>query len=465
MKPLQEVNIFYRHLQAWFFAVYLKLMKLEKFLQYIDLRNEVEEYTKIHEEIEKGIVFKGTNLWVLVFAIIVASVGLNMNSTAVIIGAMLISPLMGPINGMGYSVATYDLPLFRRSLKNFGFAVIASLFASTLYFAISPVSTAHSELLARTSPTIYDVLIALFGGLAGIVAISSRLKGNVIPGVAIATALMPPLCTAGYGLATFQFSFFFGAFYLFTINTVFIALSSVLVSQFFQFPITADIPPARKTRINQIIWTVIIITLLPSIYFGFLLVENEEFGQNAQKFTRNVSVVEGSFLLRHEVNQSEKNIVLIYGGAKLDSIQKYQILSKAKDFSLDGARITIEQGFATDIESDGENAKLQSQINALNNQLREKEVKIDSFYRFYETGSDLISELRVLYSEIEEVTVAHGHRYNDDGSKSSETLVVVYHQSEDFPSLQERQTITDWIRKRMKKSSAMVLFRNNLLLP
>ena len=142
---------------------------------------------------------------------------------------MLISPLMGPINGMGYSIATYNMPLFRKAVKNFSFAVAASLIASTLYFAISPVSTAHSELLARTSPTIYDVLIALFGGLAGIVAISSKSKGNVIPGVAIATALMPPLCTAGYGLATWQFNFFFGAFYLFTINTVFIAMASVAV--------------------------------------------------------------------------------------------------------------------------------------------------------------------------------------------------------------------------------------------
>src|SRR5674476_666630 len=171
------------------------------------------------------------------FAVVVASVGLNMNSTAVIIGAMLISPIMGPINGMGYSIATYNFPLLRQSIKNFSFAVALSLIASTIYFAISPISTAHSELLARTSPTVYDVLIALFGGMAGIVAISSKNKGTVIPGVAIATALMPPLCTAGYGLATGQFIYFFGAFYLFTINAVFIAISSILISQILKFPI------------------------------------------------------------------------------------------------------------------------------------------------------------------------------------------------------------------------------------
>ena len=155
-------------------------MALKEFLSYFNIRSEMEDYESIHAEIEKGVVFRGTNLWILIFAIVVASIGLNMNSTAVIIGAMLISPLMGPINGMGYSLATYDFILFRKSLKNFTFAVGASLVTSTLYFAVTPVSTAHSEILARTSPTIYDVIIALFGGLAGIVAISSKMKGNVI---------------------------------------------------------------------------------------------------------------------------------------------------------------------------------------------------------------------------------------------------------------------------------------------
>jgi len=220
--------------------------RVDKLLQWFDLRSEMESYDTIHENIESGIVFRGTNLWVLMFAIVVASVGLNMNSTAVIIGAMLISPLMGPINGMGYSLATYDFQLFRRSLKNFSFAVGVSLLTSALYFLLSPLNEAHSELLARTSPTIYDVIIALFGGLAGIVAMSSRLKGNVIPGVAIATALMPPICTAGYGLATLQLNFFFGALYLFTINTVFIAFAALIVCQFLKFPIRSIVDPARK---------------------------------------------------------------------------------------------------------------------------------------------------------------------------------------------------------------------------
>ena len=247
------------------------------------------------------------------FAIVVASVGLNMNSPAVIIGAMLISPLMGPINGMGYSIATYNLDLFRRALKNFSFAVFVSLAASTAYFALSPISTAHSELLARTSPTIYDVLIALFGGLAGIIALSTKQKGNVIPGVAIATALMPPLSTAGYGLATGQFDFFFGAIYLFTINTVFIALSSVVVSQLLKFPIRTDIAEKQKRKINQWISLVIVLIIVPSIYFGYDLVQKEKFNENAKRYVANISIYEGNYLLHNEVNPAKKQIRLVSG--------------------------------------------------------------------------------------------------------------------------------------------------------
>jgi len=239
-----------------------------RIINFLSIKTELENFDKILEEIKKGIIFKGTNLWILIFAIVVASVGLNMNSTAVIIGAMLISPLMGPINGIGFSIATYNFALLRESLKNFGYAVGISLIASTGYFLLTPISSAHSELLARTYPTIYDVLIALFGGFAGIVAISSRNKGNVIPGVAIATALMPPLCTAGYGLATLQFNFFYGAFYLFTINTVFIAIASMLVSKLLKFPISNIIDPSKKKRINRLIYLIIFLVFIPSIYLG-----------------------------------------------------------------------------------------------------------------------------------------------------------------------------------------------------
>ena len=176
---------------------------------------------------------------ILVLAILIASLGLNTNSTAVIIGAMLISPLMGPIIGIGLGVGICDFALIKRALRNLVMAAGFSVVASTIYFIISPVSEGHSELLARTSPTIYDVLIGFVGGFAGILAIGSTSKGNVIPGVAIATALMPPLCTAGYGLATLQFNYFFGASYLFIINSIYIAFATFLGVKLLRYK-TAD---------------------------------------------------------------------------------------------------------------------------------------------------------------------------------------------------------------------------------
>jgi uncharacterized hydrophobic protein (TIGR00271 family) len=209
---------------------------MRKILSYFSISKEREDYETVISYINRGVIFKGTNLWVLIFAIFLASLGLNVNSTAVIIGAMLISPLMGPIMGLGVGMAINDLVLFRKSIFNYVFAAAVGLITSTLYFKLSPISEAHSEILARISPTVYDVLIAFFGGLAGIFTTVSKQKGNVIAGVAIATALMPPLCTAGYGLATFQFNFFFGALYLFLINSVFIAWATLITVRLLHFP-------------------------------------------------------------------------------------------------------------------------------------------------------------------------------------------------------------------------------------
>ena len=195
----------------------------------------VENEEEIIKEISEGVSFRGSTLWVLIFAIFIASLGLNVNSTAVIIGAMLVSPLMGPIIGMGLAVGIGDLELLKRSGRNFGVATLISVLTAMVYFLITPLSDAQSELLARTTPTIYDVLIATCGGAAGFIALCTKGKSNVIPGVAIATALMPPLCTAGYGLATGHILYFLGAFYLFFINTVFISLSTYVGTRLLHF--------------------------------------------------------------------------------------------------------------------------------------------------------------------------------------------------------------------------------------
>ena len=187
------------------------------------IKEQIRDLTDISAHIDTGdaalriknnIWFRGPNVWILAFSIVVASVGLNVNSTAVIIGAMLISPLMGPIIGLGFALGTNDVPLLRQAARNLLIMVVISLLASSLFFLVSPLKLVNpTELEARTSPTIYDVLIALFGGLAGIFETSRRERGTVLSGVAIATALMPPLCTAGYGLAHWNMHFFLGALY------------------------------------------------------------------------------------------------------------------------------------------------------------------------------------------------------------------------------------------------------------
>lgn len=428
-------------------------------LHRLKLDSELEKYDRIHKTIEQGIIFKGTNLWILVFAIIVASVGLNMNSTAVIIGAMLISPLMGPINGIGYSIATYDFRLLRKSVKNFIFAVVSSLAASTFYFALSPVSAAHSELLARTSPTIYDVLIALFGGLAGIVAISSKLKGNVIPGVAIATALMPPLCTAGYGLGTGQFNFFFGAFYLFTINTVFIALSSVLISQVLNFPIRTIVDESQKAKVNRWISVVITITLIPSIYFGYVLVQKEKFQQNAARFTDNVSIVEGNYLLKSTIIPEKRSISLVYGGNSLTEEHKQSIREKLNDFSLNNAELTITQGFAFSdvLGKNTEIDNLKAEINKLRIALSDKEKQLDSLSARLLFGKQLLAEVRPLYPQIQACSYAESFVFNDAGQQEK-IAVVTFAQKGRRLTISEKTKINRWLAQRVSAEKIQTYF-------
>lgn len=440
-----------------------KIEFIRRALDYINLESELDDFDKIHESIEKDLVFKGTNLWILVFAIIVASVGLNMNSTAVIIGAMLISPLMGPINGMGYGVATYNFPLFKKSVKNFTFAVVASLLASSAYFLISPISTAHSELLARTSPTIYDVLIALFGGLAGIVAISSRQKGNVIPGVAIATALMPPLCTAGYGLATGQFYYFFGAFYLFTINTVFIAISSVVISQILKFPIRTIVDTAQKKRVNKWISVVISLVLIPSIYFGYNLVQKETFIENASRYISNVGIVEGNFLLKHDINADTKTISLIYGGATLGEEQKENIRDKARDFSLNNATINFEQGLDFDdfARRSNEVDNLKLEVNRQNLLVREKEAVIDSLVQRNAIGKEIFDEIKVLYPVIVGSSFADSYTFHDNLPTPTSQKIIIFQlakKSNATLSPTERTKIEGWLSIRLKSNNVKVIY-------
>lgn len=427
-------------------------------LSYFNLVSETEDFDYIHQEILKGIPFKGTNLWILIFAIFLASVGLNMNSTAVIIGAMLISPLMGPINGMGYSIATYDFELLKVSIKNFTFAVVTSLITSTLYFAISPVSGAQSELLARTSPTIYDVLIALFGGLAGIIAISSKNKGNVIPGVAIATALMPPLCTAGYGLATLQPKFFFGAFYLFSINTIFIALSALWVSQLLNFPIRTIVDKQKKILVNRIIAGVTMAVLLPSFYFGYQLVMQEKFSQNANKLISNVGNYQGNYLMKSTIDAPNKKVELIYGGNELTALQIQKIIAKSKDFDLSDKNIIIKQGFNISDFVDYKNNDLdlasKEQIILLKKSLEK--------YELQEKLSEvLFNEIKVINPQVESlIYVENTFNITKDSllRKTPSSLAIIKFKATEKRLETNEMQLKKWLETRLQKNRIKVIF-------
>jgi uncharacterized hydrophobic protein (TIGR00271 family) len=433
---------------------------IRKFFQYFSLRTELDDAEEIHNNIVKGILFRGTNLWILMFAIIVASVGLNMNSIPVIIGAMLISPLMGPINGMGYSMATYNYPLFRQAFKNFGFAVGASILASTLYFVLTPISTAHSELLARTNPTIYDVLIALFGGFAGIVAMSSQQKGNVIPGVAIATALMPPLCTAGYGLATAKLDFFLGAMYLFTINTVFIGLAALMVSQMLKFPIRTLVNASQKKVVNRWISLVLVLVLIPSIYFGYKLVQSNKFEENANRYITNVSQYEGSYLLKSQVNANKRQITLVYGGVSMHENQKARLTEKAQDFKLHDAKINIKQGLALDVfdVKSTEVETLRAQLNKMNLDKTETERKLDSLIKLKMMGRTLLNEIRNLYPQISSCSYAETFLYSDTLPQPRQYAVIIFSLKNKKMTDEEEMKIENWLKTRLNTSRLKIFY-------
>ena len=311
------------------------------------LPNKTEETATV-EQISDGVTFRGANLWVLIFAIFIACLGLNLNSTAVIIGAMLISPLMGPIIGMGLAVGRADLELLKRSLTNYGVATVISVLTATLYFLLTPLTEAQSELLARTSPTLYDVLIALFGGAAGILALSTGGKGNVIPGVAIATALMPPLCTAGYGLAMGEWSFFFGAFYLYFINTVFIALATYVGVRLLKFRPKQFVDKARLATVNRYIAAIVIVTMLPAAYMTTQIIRQSMLENNVKQFVKHELNQHGTRILSEQADRETKTLNVVAVGAALPNELIEAARKHMGNYQLDNYRLNVIQGAQSD---------------------------------------------------------------------------------------------------------------------
>lgn len=309
---------------------------------------------QVIEAISKGVPFRGATLWILIFATILASVGLNVNSIGPIIGAMLISPLMGPILGFGLSLAINDSELMKKSVRNFGYMTLTAIATATIYFVLTPIGTAQSELLARTTPTFYDVLIAFFGGAAGVVGYTRKERAlYVITGVAIATALLPPLCTAGYGLATLRWKFFGGALYLFSINAIFIAVSTYVCIRILKYKKKSFIEPHTERRVKRLMWSIIVIAVLPSIYIAFRLINQSVFENNADRFIAsefqfdNTRVLDREYHYLLDTRQKNRTIsVLLYGEALSDDAIE-NIRRKMSAYELTNTDLVVKQSSGT----------------------------------------------------------------------------------------------------------------------
>ncbi|MBO4645308.1 MAG: DUF389 domain-containing protein [Bacteroidales bacterium] len=385
--------------------------------------------------IKKSVGFSGINIWVLFFAIIIASVGLNVNSTAVIIGAMLISPLMGPINGVGLAIGTFDMELLRRSARNLLVMVSISLFASTLYFLLSPLGDAQSELLARTRPTIFDVMIAFFGGLAGIVAASRKdTPFTVISGVAIATALMPPLCTAGFGLATLQFKYFAGAFYLFFINSFFISLGTFIIVRYLHFPIHKFMDPKRERLTKRGIAVLAVLVIIPSLISAISVVRETVFNSQASKFVKDI--VESRFLkdvqlvnYEKEFDRKSPTLTLSVVGSEIppatvDSIR----MVMAKEYGLNTTQLKIKQTGVV-IDGDMQAGVLQNMLAEQKREIEEKDKEIAALSLDSKQNLELAQKISRDYAESVASVSLNSMTYYGKGTadgKSIPTLVITW---------------------------------------
>ena len=367
----------------------------------LNLHQGEEKKEKVIEDILSNISFRGSNLWVLACAILIASIGLNVNSTAVIIGAMLISPLMGPIVGAGFALATYDFELLKKTGRSLFIATVVSLIVSFIYFYISPFKDVQSELLARTSPTIYDVLIAFVGGLVGAISLTREDKGNPIPGVAIATALMPPLCTAGFGLATGNISYFLGAFYLYSINCFFIGIATFLIIKYLKYTPKNTGNEALNKRLRVVITTLVILIVTPSLYLAYSLLEEKKFHENVAHYITAEFENSGYTIIYKKIryNTNPKSIELAFLDKKFSDEELKTLQSNLKNFNLLNTNLIVRQ---KESEIDKE---ILSEINKNKSSLSSKDVMInqlkEELAQYKYNDPTFAKEIQVLFPNIE----------------------------------------------------------------
>ncbi len=465
----------------WFFIKYIFVNTITKFAKFAkinlnimgliqNLKTLIRETINLNGHIDtaaaersirNNIEFKGPNAWILAVAVIIASVGLNVNSIPVVIGAMLISPLMGPIFGLGLGLGVSDIQLMKSSGKNLLVMVSISLVVAFLYFLITPLSLSNpTELLARTSPTFYDVLIALFGGFAGILEQCRKDKGTVFSGVAIATALMPPLCTAGYGLACGEFSYFLGALYLFVINCTFIMLATYAGVKYFRFRLTEFQDEKIGKRTKRLTTALIIIFIIPSIWSAVMLIRQNNFEVNAVSFAEHRNTYGKSILYDYKIDHNDNtSLTLFFTGETLSERDKDELYSVAAEYDIEKEQIQIRD-YSME-EKSGMDAfkdiyeKKESIISAKEQEIVLLKNELDRIKSNELEYDNLSKEIFSIKSSVTDVTITKGHSFNRDSNADNE-IIFVSVSSADSIATSELDELREWLKVRLNTDAVEV---------
>ena len=430
----------------------------------LNLTNDVDIPAAI-EDIRSNIPFRGPNVYILFVAIIIASVGLNVNSIPVIIGAMLISPLMGPITGLGLGLGTNDRELVLFSIKNLLVMVGISLLAATLYFMLTPLEIDNpTELLARTRPTIYDVFIALFGGLAGVLEMARKEKGTVLSGVAIATALMPPLCTVGYGIANLSWQYTIGALFLFSINCIFIAMAAYIMAKFLKFPVKTV--EQHRTRYFILSYGLVLLLAATSIFTAYQVIRENEFTKQANRFVKKNQTIGKTYIYDSQVDIDVKPYALelrLAGEALNDEVRE-MLLRDAENYGIMRSQIVMHEDATVEIDRFNETEIVKNLIatNASNIQVRDDSIKVlNARIAYYQQqqlpAEQLAEELQVQLPTISRLTLAKGTMLEQNVVMSDEQVVVVAHCSE-MPSEEEKTRVYEWLKVRLQVTNLEIIF-------
>lgn len=418
-----------------------------------------------NDNIRKNIPFKGPNVYILFAAVIIASVGLNVNSIPVIIGAMLISPLMGPIIGLGLGLGTNDRDLVLFSIKNLLVMVVISLLAATLYFILTPLEIDNpTELLARTRPTIYDVFIALFGGMAGVLETARKEKGTVISGVAIATALMPPLCTVGYGIANMSWQYTIGALFLFSINCIFIAMAAYLMAKFLKFPVRTVEQNRRRYYILS--YGLVILLAGTSVVTGYHVIRENEFTKNANRFVKKNQTIGKTYIYDSQVDIDSKpyKLELSLAGETLNDDTREMLLRDAENYGIMRSQIVIHEDATVQVDRFNETELVKSLIttNTNNMKVRDDSIKVlnaqlEAYKQQQLPAAQLAAELQVQMPDIVRITMAKGTAMEKDVVRSENQVVVIVYCNK-MPGETERTKVLEWLKVRLQVEDIEIIF-------